>query len=203
MRPPPGWTPAQWVRISAAHAARTAPDGGGVCAAAGRPPEAKVISAPSMIAGRNLRSVIPACPETSVGCRDAGLERGRSSFIGSSFCATRFRLTGYMRRWMHSAECSLTAGFCGGISEEHQSVTKCVTTISQPLRIRGGTAGPCRASHVSGGVWSVADIGRQRDDEAIASAPSPAGAATPAEAPPVPCECRWGRRYWTGWPWYR
>src|SRR5947207_3227268 len=63
MRPPPGWTPAQWARISAAHAARTAPDGGAVCAAAGRPPEAKVMSAPSMMAGRNLRLVMPACPE--------------------------------------------------------------------------------------------------------------------------------------------
>ena len=36
-----------------------------------------------------------------------------------------------------------------------------------------------------------------------ASAPSPAGAARRAEARPVPCECRWGRRCWTGWPWCR
>ncbi len=30
----------------------------------------------------------------------------------------------------------------------------------------------------------------------IASVPSPADAATPAEVPPIPCECRSGRRHW-------
>src|SRR5262249_23006186 len=49
--------------------------------------------------------------------------------------------------------------------------------------------------------WSVLKVrNRTSGLKLSASVPSPAGGETPAEVRPVPCECRSGPRYWTGWP---